>query len=253
MKKAIVLFDFTDTTAKALLSAGYDEVWSFDGKHQAGAERVKMHGGEWVKVGMWFFGNRIYQHAEDIACMVGDGVDLVFGYPECTYLTTTGARWFYHPDDRDLPTADRRPHPLYPDRAQKRLEAIDLVKLIPMVAEACECDRWALENPAVSSLNTMWQRPTRTFHPFMFGGYLPDDHQHRTFPDIYPGRDAYHKNTGIWHSESFSYPLPKLVMPVGKEFPGYVKMGGKSARTKEIRSASPEGFITAMAQSNKPR
>jgi hypothetical protein len=44
---------------------------------------------------------------------------------------------------------------------------------------------------------------------------------------------------------------PKLIVnPVGKEFPGHTKLGGKSERTKEIRSVTPEGFSKAVFEYN---
>ena len=46
--------------------------------------------------------------------------DMMIAFPTCTYLTTTGNKWFYHPDDKHLPMEDRRPHPRFPNRRQDR-------------------------------------------------------------------------------------------------------------------------------------
>lgn len=54
--------------------------------------------------------------------------DMVIAFPPCTYLTVTGARWLYHPEDKHLPTKDRRPHPLHPNRKQQQKEGLELVK-----------------------------------------------------------------------------------------------------------------------------
>ena len=45
-----------------------------------------------------------------------DKWDLMIAHPPCTYLTSSGAKWFYHPDDKGLPIEDRRPHPKFPHR-----------------------------------------------------------------------------------------------------------------------------------------
>ena len=46
--------------------------------------------------------------------------DLMIAHPPCTYLSVSGARWYYHPEDKDLPIEQRRPHPNFPNRAQDR-------------------------------------------------------------------------------------------------------------------------------------
>ena len=51
--------------------------------------------------------------------------DLMVAHPPCTFLSVSGAKWYYHPDDKHLPTSERRPHPNFPNRAQDREEAAD--------------------------------------------------------------------------------------------------------------------------------
>ena len=36
--------------------------------------------------------------------------DLMIAHPPCTYLSVSGARWLYHPDDAHLPIEERREH-----------------------------------------------------------------------------------------------------------------------------------------------
>ncbi len=50
--------------------------------------------------------------------------DMVIAFPPCTYLTVTGARWLYHPDDAALPIEQRREHPHHIGRRKKKAEAI---------------------------------------------------------------------------------------------------------------------------------
>ena len=52
--------------------------------------------------------------------------DLMIAHPPCTYLAVSGAKWYYHPDDKDLPIEKRRPHPKFPNRAKDREEGVKL-------------------------------------------------------------------------------------------------------------------------------
>lgn len=255
-KLVVLLYDYLDTMARPWLDNGYD-VLSVDGKHPQGiTASAQPNGATWYKMGMWFSVPDLYEQAMAIAqdvngsCIAYD-VGLVFGFPECTYLTVAGNRWLYHPEDKHLTTSERRPHPLYPNRRADRADAVELARFVPMVAVAFCCRSWAFENPRQGHLNTAWRGPDVWFDPCEYGGYLPADHQHKHFPDIYPGRDAYRKPTGIWHSRYFAMPERKPVEPVGKDFPGWAKCGGRSAKTKEIRSSTPEGFALAVYEANK--
>lgn len=102
-----------------------------------------------------------------------------------------------------------------------------------------------IENP-MSMISTLWRKPDYKFDPYMFGGYLPKEHQHKLFPEIYPGRDAYNKETWLWVGNGFVFPDKIPVEPVESDYPGFKKLGGKSERTKEIRSVTPEGFAKAL-------
>lgn len=252
-KCVVLLYDYLDTMALPWLKAGYDVV-SVDGKHPDGLTHDFYHptGAVHHKIGMWFEASRTTEQAIELARKIGpENVIMVFGFPECTYLTNAGNRWFVHPDDKHLPREKQRPHPLYPNRMQDRRDAVELARFVPLVAAALHCPVWAFENPRIGYLSTVWRDPDHWFDPCDYGGYLPEDHQHKTFSDVYPGRDAYRKPTGIWCSPGFKMPERKPVPPVGKDFPGWAKCGGKSDRTKEIRSATPEGFALAVFCANE--
>lgn len=90
--------------------------------------------------------------------------DLMIAHPPCTYLAVSGARWYYHPEDKHLPTRKRRPHPRFPDRAKHRDEALDFfIRLLEAPIE-----RIAVENP-VGIISTNYRKPDQTVHPWMFG------------------------------------------------------------------------------------
>lgn len=232
MKKAIFLYDVTGLMAQPWLSAGY-ECWLFDGQHPEGVTRE----GNLVKVGMWFHHDRIHDHAKTIEKMVGHGVAFVFGFPECTHLTVAGAKHF------------AKKAAVNPNFQQ---EAVDLAMLVPAVAHACSTLCWALENP-VGVMSTLWRQPDFCFHPCDFGGYLPETDRHPKYPDVYPPRDAYNKKTCIWHGAFFERPGTKAIAPLSKNNPGWAKCGGKSTRTKNIRSATPRGFAQAVFEANHKR
>lgn len=257
MRKAIFLFNESNIMPGPWLLAGY-ECWSFDGKHPEGITRDGNH----VKVGMWFDGGSTGKQAKEVADMVGPGVEFIASFAECTYLTNTGAKWFYHPDDKHLPVSERRPHPRYPNRAHDRQMAINMAFMVMQVDARCHelngYDRpipWMLENPHANHLARAWRPADHSFHPFEYGGYLPEDDEHPLYPQVYPPRDAYPKKTGIWCSDDFvmpeARPVPVTSLKDGKPVnPGWYATGGRSNRTKEIRSVTPRGFANAVALAN---
>ena len=244
MQKVIFLYDKSGLMAEPWLKAGY-ECWCFDGQHKEGVTRE----GNLVKVGMWFSHLDREKQVKQIKDLVGAGVKLVFGFPECTYLCTTSNRWFYHPDDKDLPTEQRRPHPKHPDRKRLRDEAALLALLVPELGESLNVP-WALENPK-SQLATLWRKSDFKFNPYEYGGYLPEDDVHPLYPEYIKPRDAYPKETYIWMGNGFKTPTKKPV-PVEKGYSDqHSKLGGKSLKTKNIRSATPRGFALAVYEANK--
>ena len=226
---AIFLYDYTGLMAEPWLAAGY-ECWLFDGQHQPGITRE----GDLFKVGMWFHHDQVEQHATDIARMVGGKAAHVFGFPECTHLTVAGAKHF---------AKKAANNPLF------QQEALALCLLVPAVAKACDTDCWAFENP-IGVISTLWRKPNFAFHPTEYGGYLPEDDAHPLYPEIYPPRDAYNKNTCIWSGPGYQEPERRPIPPLHKDNPGWKKCGGKSTRTKNIRSATPRGFRQANFEAN---
>ena len=66
--------------------------------------------------------NLVLQNGEE--AVIKGNWDLMIGHPPCTYLAVSGAQWYYHPEDKDLPVEKRRPHPKYPNRARDREDAV---------------------------------------------------------------------------------------------------------------------------------
>lgn len=90
--------------------------------------------------------------------------DLMVAHPPCTFLAVSGAKWFYHPDDKDLPIEKRRPHPKFPNRVRDREEGADFfMKLIN-----ADIPRIAIENP-IGIMNSRYRKPDQIVHPYYFG------------------------------------------------------------------------------------
>lgn len=63
-------------------------------------------------------------------------------------------------------------------------------------------------------------------------------------------RDAYVKKTCLWVGNGFVMPSAAVVTADSGDNPGWAKLGGKSARTKTIRSLTPRGFAKAVYEAN---
>ena len=90
--------------------------------------------------------------------------DLMIAHPPCTYLSVSGARWYYHPEDAKLPIEKRRPHPNFPNRAKDKKEAIDFFMKLSQV----EINKIAIENP-IGIISKIWRKPDQIIQPYMFG------------------------------------------------------------------------------------
>lgn len=229
MRKAVFLYDVTGIAARPWLAAGY-ECWLFDGQHEEGVTRQ----GNLIKVGMWFDSGRINEHAQYIKSLVGDAV-IIIGFPECTDLTVAGARHW---------ESKRKTDPDF------QVKALELARLVEMTGNILKC-AWCFENP-VGALSTLYRKPDFMFNPCDYAGYLDADDPHPVYPDVYPVQDRYNKNTCIWSGNDFVQPVKLRIEPLFKDNPGWKYCGGKSVRTKNIRSATPRGFAEAVYIFNSP-
>ena len=93
--------------------------------------------------------------------------DLLIAHPPCTYLTNAGARWFKHPDiPKDQPPRRDMPHPDYPDRWDKRDEAIEFFKAL----QDCYVGMKCIENSQMSLYGqAVVGKMTQRVQPWMFG------------------------------------------------------------------------------------
>lgn len=155
---------------------------------------------------------------------------LVVSFAPCTDLAVSGAKHF----ERKL-QAD----PQCQERA---------VRMAQLASEfGCA---YAVENP-VSVLASMWRKPDLYWHPCDYAGYIPHtEAAHPEFPGIIPPRDLYQKKSCLWTGNGFVHPEKRNRLPLSEDNPGWAKLGGKSARTKHIRSLTPRGFARAVYHAN---
>jgi len=229
----ISLYDYTGEALKPWAEAGYTCL-AFDIQHDRDVHKTEL-----FKSG----GSIHYQHADlhdyntlnSIQDRFADR-HVAFGmaFPVCTDMAVSGAAWF------------------------KKKAAADPFFQEAAVSHAIWCDRlfnslhvpYFIENP-VSVLATKWRKPDYKFHPYEYGGYIAKNNaQHPRWPDYIADRDAYPKKTCLWTGNGFVMPPKVPVEPETGHSRPHLKLGGKSAKTKNIRSATPRGFAIAVMAAN---
>lgn len=159
---------------------------------------------------------------------------IILAFPPCTDLAVSGSLRF---------EKKRQADPLF------QLKAVNTVLVASNIANALGVP-YMIENP-VGVIPRFWRKWDVLFNPFQYGGYLPADDVNPHFPEYIVARDAYPKKTCLWVGNGFVIPDYKPV-PVGDGYSEqYKRLGGKSARTKMIRSLTPRGFARAVFEANK--
>lgn len=236
MTKGIVLslYDYTGEALKTWAAAGYTchafdiqhsllepEVQDFDGGGSITYNFADLHDHNWLNAIKSEFSSR--------------SVVFAMAFPVCTDMAVSGAAWF------------------------KKKAAADPDFQIKAANHAFACSvlfddlgvPYFIENP-VSVLATKWRKPNHTFHPYEFGEYIPEhEAAHPRWPEYIAPHDAYTKKTCLWTGGGYRMP-PKLptCKPTGYSTQ-HKKLGGKSKKTKDIRSATPRGFAIANFLANQ--
>ena len=150
--------------------------------------------------------------------------DLMIAHPPCTYLSVSGARWFYHPDDGHLPTEQRRPHPNYPNRRSQQDEA---VAFFIALAEL-PIPKIAIENP-VCVMSTRYRKPDQVIQPYEHG-------------------EPFKKSTCLWLKGLPLLEPTDIVEPRIKQYADGSRFSADYAfTTGKSRSKSYQGIANAMA------
>jgi len=238
MNKCIVvsLYDFTGEAVMPWAKNGY-ECHCYDIQHEGSKVDYFSGGGS-----IHYLKSDLHKDSSiDVLTDKYKSLEVAFGmaFPVCTDLAVSGAAWF------------------------KSKAQVDPMFQVKAVSYAVMCSDFFtqlgvpffVENP-VSVLATKWRKPDLSFHPYDFGGYIPEsESEHPTWPEYIAPKDAYKKKTCLWVGGGFVMPQSKPVEPEKYHGNGYstsmMKLGGKSQRTKNIRSATPRGFSVAVYEANK--
>ena len=234
MTKGIVLslYDYTGEALKPWAEAGYT-CYAFDIQHPEIGKRDTFEGGgyiEYIQMDLWNLDNieliRKWFSQENV----------VFGmaFPVCTDLAVSGAAHFARKEQ---------------ENPGFQIKASNHARWCASLFAALGVP-YFIENP-VSRLATLWRKPDYSFHPYEYGGYIhEDDAEHPKWPDYIAPRDAYPKKTCLWTGGGFTMPWTDPVEPEEGHSRQHLKLGGKSMKTKNIRSATPRGFARAVFEWN---
>ena len=233
MSTVISLYDYTGVAVRPWAEAGHTCL-CYDIQHEGSKVEIVAGGGSihYLKADLYNVETNVLLHEEHL----NEDVIFAMAFPVCTDLAVSGAAWFKAKADRD---------------PQFQIKAVQ---------NAVRCSQmfksWGvpfyIENP-VSVLSTQWRKPDYRFHPYEYGGYIKAGQGvHPLYPEYIAPMDAYSKRTCLWTGGDFIMPEKK---PVECHNFGnstqHAKLGGKSMKTKNIRSATPRGFAEAIYQANK--
>ena len=230
-KYVLSLYDYTGEALVPWAEAGYSCI-AFDIQHNDTVTDVFGSGGsiKYVKADLHD------QNTLNKITVQFQFENVVFGmaFPVCTDLAVSGAAHFKAKAAKD------------PDF---QVKASDHAKWCADLFDALGVP-YFIENP-VSRLATLWRKPDYNFHPYEYGGYIPKaEAEHPKWPDYIAPRDAYPKKTCLWTGGGFVIPQRSPV-PVEEGYSRqHLKLGGKSMKTKNIRSATPRGFARAVYEFN---
>lgn len=149
--------------------------------------------------------------------------DLIIAHPPCTYLTTTGNRWF---------NIEK-----YGDKAIKRMQdRATAIEFFIAFTEA-KCKHICIENP-VGIMSTEYKKPTQIIQPYQFG-------------------DPYEKRTCLWLiglkplvPTNIVVPLERTKYASGKTMPSWYADAAKLPKDERsrIRSKTFPGIGAAITE-----
>jgi len=146
--------------------------------------------------------------------------DVVFvaGFPPCTDMAVSGARWFAAKEAAD------------PAYFAKAVAVAEQCRTIGLSSGA----PFFVENP-VSTLSKVFGKPDHTFHPYQFTAYEPADN--------------YTKKTCLWVGNGFLMPTPRVDPTVGAP-DNRIHAAPPGPERANFRSATPMGFARAVFDAN---
>jgi len=144
-----------------------------------------------------------------------DTIDGILAAVPCTDFAVSGARWF----------VDK-------DKSGQTQKSIELVYQTLKIIDLCMPDFWVIENPISRIHNLIPEigKPKMYFNPCDYG-------------------DPYTKKTALYGNFNTNLKLNPVLPLYGSKM--HTMYGGKSERTKELRSETPMGFANAFYNANK--
>ena len=147
-------------------------------------------------------------------------VVFVAGFPPCTDMAVSGARWF---------ESKRQADPMFQAKAVAVAEQCRLVGALSGAP-------YFVENP-VSVLARVFGPADHWFHPYHFTALEPGDN--------------YTKRTQLWTGNGFVMPAPQRDASLGDP-DDRIHKAPPSAERGNFRSATPMGFARAVFDANAP-
>ena len=145
-------------------------------------------------------------------------VVMAFGFPPCTDLAASGARW-------------------WKDKAAKdpnfQTDAAAFAVGLAWEFERIGCP-WVIENP-VGRLSTLWRKPDHYWHPWQFTAHCADDN--------------YTKKTGSWVGGGYVPPALAVDTSLGDP-DNRIHFAAPGPERANFRSATPKGWAMAVFLSN---
>ena len=215
MKTIISLCDLTGNMVQPWIDAGFNAVL-VDPQHGTTSTETLPNGATITR-----FAGTVEEAMPLIASLIAAGVVVaVFGFPPCTDMAVSGARWF---------------------ETKRAADKMFQAKAV-MVAEQCRTIGrlagvpWFVENP-VSVLSSAFGKPQHIFHPSDYTAYEPDDH--------------YSKKTCLWTGGGFVMPAPlRAYSKLWGSHDDRIHKAPPGPERANFRSATPMGFARAVFEAN---
>lgn len=150
--------------------------------------------------------------------LVDKSFDVIFAFPPCTHLASSGARWWKKKDNEN------------PNLLK---EALELAKLPLQFMSKCNAHTVIIENP-VGRLSTLWRKPDYNYQPYEYRQYCQSDN--------------YSKDTCLWVYGQFI--MPKKIDSQNTDTNRKRIHHMSSSVRGEKGSITPIGFSLAVYEAN---
>jgi hypothetical protein len=209
MSLVISLCDITGLMVQPWVADGFDALL-VDPQHRVTRREGRMH----------LFAGTVEDALPLIGSHIREGsVAMVFGFPPCTELAGSGARWWPTKHSQDF-------------MFQAKATAVaEQCRTIGRLSGA----PWMVENP-VGALSRVFGTPSHTFDPCDYTAFEPADN--------------YTKKTCLWVGGGFVMPQPARDLSLGAPDDRIHKASPGPDRGN-FRSATPLGFARAVFDTNR--